>query len=167
MDNILTAILGDIECVYGPCAPRTYSELERRYRRQPYLQLVQELERHFQVADTTDLNCDVALHLGINDTTGGRWLLALSLVGKYALFWRFPYDQSAGRLIVETCRNLSMSEWYILDLLHQHGLIALDQETLATPIAISLPEIAIEDVHVYQLLFYQLEGFPWDVQSTE
>ncbi|MFJ2301859.1 hypothetical protein [Streptomyces sp. NPDC087787] len=76
---------------YGSLQRPRYDVISKRLEKDPYRDLLEELERLGEVEDVTDLNCDVAFAWKIR--TGEFGVVArLSVVGPYAAVFRLHAD---------------------------------------------------------------------------
>ena len=85
-DTILQSIDLALEACYGDLAQPDFRKIYTNMEGSAYCQVGEGLQSEgIQVNDSTDLNDDVAIHIGVNQDGEGGWV-ALSGVGPFAAF---------------------------------------------------------------------------------
>jgi hypothetical protein len=146
-------LLQDIQNAYEDLgAPRRAFALTAA-RRQPYRDLIRDLDGIAAVTDDTDINCEVCFSYAFES----HHFLRLSMVGLYAAFARVD---ACGDMEFIASRKAASSEVErdVLQLLKGRGFQVLSQDQLDTPVDLALPEI--DHVKVYNALFSPEEELP-------
>ena len=126
----------------------------------PYNIVVQRIEQEFLVEEDTDLDADVSFHYVLTRGTN-KWSLQLSMLGPYAVIWRIVKIGQILEIIDPTIELISEQEQALIQLLWDHGIHILDEDTLTYPIQLRLFYTEPEHTCIYQALFGDYDVLPW------
>jgi hypothetical protein len=142
--------------VYGRNTEPNYAFVPASLRTDPHRQLVDELQRQFEVTDDTDSNDDVSFNYLLRKDRK-TWRLALSMVGPFALLVRATEPQQTTVVTQETGDT---DEARILDAVRARGFTFLDRDTIRKTLDVKYHGGRQDDWTVYQALISSSEMLP-------
>jgi hypothetical protein len=143
-------ILQDIMSKYGSLRDPDFGFQNQAMASRPFAPLVDELLVHFFVKDTTDPNQDASFGYTISNGEQ-RWILQLSMVGRYGVLFRAG---NADPTLVEPNEvNPSPEESLILHLAKKYRVLVLGQSILTKPVPLHLFFTEPWNVRLYHALF--------------
>ncbi len=148
----LKLVLMDAVEAYGSLSNPNYTFVAAKMREGLYDREIRQLRDSFSLKESTDLNNDVARFLSLEE----KWVLAISLVGAYAILARTDSD-NRWTILGWTRRDMDESEREILELLRKNGLCVLSSEDLFTPVEFSPVNSGESRVALYRVLFEDRE----------
>lgn len=149
MTSLGEKIDADVIAAYGSRTTPTHHFITQGKRETIVAQFATSLPAGHAFEDTTDLNYDVCVTLGIRRENRTADLL-LSMVGPYATL----VDTDGHHLNVTKIVSRDDNHWVrLFDLLQQAGLFILQANELTRPLRLSLPLRGADDCLVYNALF--------------
>jgi hypothetical protein len=119
------SLLHDIRKAYGSLEEPNCSFKEKRYRMEPYVELVNKFSQLGATQETTDLNDDASVVVFVGDDASEGVSVWLSLVGKYACFSNATGAFLSRSEIAHDNRVSKISDWVT-----EEGLVVLGSEEL-------------------------------------
>lgn len=145
---------------YGSLDSPNYSFVQKVAQQQPYSDLVKSLKAMgFEIYETTDTNEDVSFCYVL--TSSLRWALQLSMVGRFAVFFRLDECGRPATDLTEEESNVTEEEANVLRLLKDDGVLVLGHSILSRRFPISLFNTEKNDACIYHALFSDVEVLPW------
>ncbi|MFE9306693.1 hypothetical protein ACIQCF_00380 [Streptomyces sp. NPDC088353] len=135
---------------YGSLERPRYDVISKRLEKEPYRDLLEELERLGEVEDVTDLNCDVAFAWKIRSGEPGV-VARLSVVGPYAAVFRLHTDgHETGESV--TAGSCDEQDRRVIAAIEAAGFRILRSEELEQCMKINFPECG-GNASIYQVFF--------------
>ena len=143
--------MDSVERAYGALTAPSWRFAEREYRRDPYSATIERLREFFVVEETADLNDDVSCVYYLRNNSG-RWVVYLSLVGKFAAVMVVG-DQN--RLLFDTT-NRSRD---IKTALSESGVTIVPVEIMSTSVRFGAGD---SKKVLFSLIFSDVDELPWE-----
>ncbi|MEQ9345462.1 MAG: hypothetical protein RIG26_03370 [Thalassospira sp.] len=154
MSELLSCIREEALRRYHSFDEPNFSFVEKTHARNPYINILNSLEREFDLDENTDVNDDVCFSYFLSKSQWS-WLLQLSMVGRYSIL-KFVSEANLS-LDIEHQIEVRKIEQSISEVLIENGIVILSKE-IAQEVLVPENEFW-DDGTVYQLLFSDLELF--------
>lgn len=153
-------VIAFIRSKYGSLESPNFSFVGEALSGRPYEDLIKRIGRLCAVEEDTDPNDDVSF--GYILTAGEQqWLLRISMLGPYGVFFRLTNGDEM-EIIEGERQAASTFEKEVLSLLSDTGVRLLSLEELSLRVPLKLFNADPEDVRLYQALFADIETLPWE-----
>lgn len=165
----MKSLFTQIEHTYRSFSSPEFFFVSDALQKRPYKCLIEEIGGCFHVEEDTDPNDDVSFGylLRAKYPTGVKrdqeWLLRLSMVGPYAVLFRFLDTETEPTLISYTELVLSEPEQCLVKTLSLNGICLMDRQSLMQSIPMTLFNAEPEKTYVYHSLFTDTDVLPWEV----
>lgn len=163
----MTDNISDIEQVifeaYGSLETPDFSFVQKAVDGYAYGELVTSLKSNFAACDHTDINYDVCFSF-IVGSEKCKLFLQLSMVGKYAGFYRLSDAGRVVKFLSDSANELREKETNIVKLLLENNFRILTRKDMEIQVHLVLINTEPENVCVYQALFSDTDFFPWQIE---
>jgi hypothetical protein len=156
--NHIEEIIELIQEKYGSLECPDFSFVSDAISNSPYEELIQQVKENFQTQEDTDPNDDVSFgYLLIKGDK--RWILRLSMLGKYAILLRLNEGGDTEILSYQSPKNYDL-EKNLITILINHKIELISRETALYPVELRLSNAELGNTRVYQALFTDTEIIP-------
>ena len=150
-----------IEGAYKSLAHPDFSFVKKVFNARPYDPLIKRLRDYSVVEELIEAEDDVCFSFLLKGQSS-LWRLDLSVVGPFGLFIRLKAKVASSDFIHAGRDDVTGFESKVLGLLHGAGIKLLTTEELSLQIPMTLYNTARNNVRLYQALFSDREGQPWE-----
>lgn len=156
----MVALSEAIKRTYKSLEEPDFSFVKKAISSRPYETLAQRMLSLFDVEEITEPNDDVSFRYLIAKSNR-RWVIELSMIGRYAVVLRLS---DAGAVEIVTPETSVEEERDIFSILASGEVVVVKKKDLERPFPLKLSNTEPENVCVYQALFSDTDVLPWKVK---